>query len=233
MKILIATDSSEINEYFAVRFVDEGIEPRKTIQEGDIISIIQDKELDALFIDLESGHYKGLETLKEVREKVPTVSFIVLTAKTGVEFVTELGALGVFGVVSKLDDMKGQFENAISLLDNLKARRDEKRRHIRVQPIPSQHNLFKIKIPGLDSIYQGQVKDISKGGIAITFSKPPPESLFFMGKEVEISIELGALNLQSSAKVVLMKGMEATLLFHDVSEGYKRRLFEYILTRLD
>ena len=233
MKIIIATDSTKLNEYFAIHFIEEGVEPGKASSQPEIEAAIEKKSADTLLIDIDSEHYQGIDTVREVKEKYPELNVIVLTAQTGVDFVKEVSAIGVFGLVSKIDDMESQFKNMDSLVDDLKRRKDEKRQHIRVKPSPAQHNLFSLKIKGLEREYQGQVKDISRGGVALTFSDPPPESLLFKGKDVDITIELGGITLKAKGVVVLRAGMDVTILFHELSDSNKKRLFEFILTRMD
>ncbi len=233
MKAILATDSPRLNELFALHLVEEGVEPSKAESTSEIKSIINSKGVDTLFIDIDSELYQGLETLKELKEQFNDLSIIVLTSRTGVDFVKEINEMGVFGLVSKIDEMNTQLNNINILLDTLKKRKDEYRRHIRVQPSLSQHNVFTLKIRGLESEYQGQVKDISRGGVAITFSNPPPDSLLFKGKEVSMNIELGAVTLKVRGLVVVRAGMDTALLFHDMADAFKKRLFEYVLTQLD
>ncbi|MDH4129548.1 MAG: PilZ domain-containing protein [Spirochaetota bacterium] len=233
MKILLATDSSGVNNYFAIKFIENGIEPSKTIKNDNIADIIEKHDIQILLFDLDSENYNNIETAKSLKDKFKDLTIIILTLKTGVDFVMEISSVGVFGIISKIDDLDTQFANAIAIIDNLQARRDEKRRHIRVKPLLSKHNIFKLAIKGLDSEYHGLIKDISRGGAAITFSKPPPESLFFKGKEIQIQIELSAMRITSKGVVVVRSGMDAAILFQEMAEGYKKRLFEYILSRID
>ncbi|GMT50387.1 MAG: hypothetical protein IEMM0008_1926 [bacterium] len=233
MKAILAADSPRLNELFALHLVEEGVEPSKAESTSEIKSAINSKGIDTLLIDIDSTIYQGLETLKELREQFNDLQIIVFTSQTGVDFVKEINEIGVFGLISKIDEMKTQLNNINILLDNLKRRKDEFRRHIRVQPSLSQHNVFTLKIKGLESEYQGQVKDISRGGVAITFSNPPPDSLLFKGKEVSMNIELGAVTLKVRGLVVVRAGMDTALLFHDMADTFKKRLFEYVLTQLD
>jgi len=233
MKIIIATDSSKLNEYFAIQFIEEGVEPSKALNTEEIIATIDKKQIDSLLIDIDSNNYNGLDSIKELKEKYQDIILIIMTSNTGVDFFKEISAIGVFGLVSKIDDMESQFSNLIALIDDLKRRKNEKRQHIRVKPSPAQHNFFALKIKGLQREYQGQVEDISRGGVALTFSEPPPESLLFKGKEVELNIELGGVTLKAKGNVVLRAGMNTTVLFHELSDSNKRRIFEYILSRID
>ncbi|MDH5681499.1 MAG: response regulator [Spirochaetota bacterium] len=233
MKVIIATDSSKLNEYFSIQFIEEGVEPSKALSAEEINTAIEKKQIDSVLIDIDSNNYKGLDTVKELKEKHKDLILIIMTSNTGVDFFKEISEIGVFGLVSKIDDMESQFSNLIAIIDDLKRRKDEKRQHIRVKPSAAQHNFFSLKIKGLTKDYQGQVEDISRGGVALTFSEPPPESLLFKGKEVELNIELGGVTLKARGNVVLRTGMNTTVLFQELSDSNKRRIFEYILSRID
>lgn len=232
MKILLATDSSKINEFFAVKFVNEGIEPYKTIDVDEIVPIVEEKDIDVLIIDLDSRHYNSYSTIKEIRTMFNKVSIILLTNKTGMDFAKRLLELGVYGFVNKLDDIETQFKNTMGLLENLPYRHKEKRTHMRVKPAPYQHNSFVLKVPGLKDTYVGMVRDISLGGVAATLEVPSSDAILFKGKEVEVDIELGFINIKSKAVVILKKGRDIALLFKDLKESLKKRISEYIISRL-
>ncbi len=233
MKIIVATDSPKLNIYFAIHFVQEGIEPFKANSLDEIINLAERKSIDTLLIDMDSKIYNNFVTLKELKENIKDFNIIVMTSKTGMDFFRKIHEAKIFGLISKIDDMETQLKNITVLTDDLKKRKNEKRKHIRVQPSPLKHNLFKLMIKGIEKEYTGQIKDISRGGVAITFSNPPAESILFKGKEVKMSVELGSIIFQSKGIIVLRLGMEATILFHELSDGNKRKIFEYILTRID
>ncbi len=232
MKILVALDSSRQNEYFAIQFVKEGIEPYKSMEENEIYRLIEDKTIEAILIDYDSKNYREFETIKELRVRFNQLIILILTSKTGIDFAKKTMELGVFGIVSKTEELDTQFNTTISLLDNLKARRSEKRKHMRVKPAEFQHNSFILRIPGLSTKYAGIVKDISLGGVAATFEKEVPEAILFKGKEVEIEIELGFINVSTKAIVVLKRGKDIALYYKDLGERQKKQICEYIIQRI-
>jgi hypothetical protein len=118
-------------------------------------------------------------------------------------------------------------------LDQLKAKNNEFRRHIRVKPAENQHNFFSLSIDAIKASYSGTIKDISLGGIAIKFAQLPPDPLFFRGKEVSINIELNHINMYLKGIVVLKRGPDAAILFKDLSSKYKKLLAEYIISQID
>lgn len=235
MKILIATDAAKINDQFAIRFVEEGTESYKAIKDEDIDNQLSIRNVDVLLIDIDSENYNKLDTVKKVLSDHPEIAVIIMTTKTGSTFFKEVLQIGVYGIVSKFDELHIQYKNIIEIIDKIKTAKDEQRKHIRVKPADFQHNNGIIKVPGLDFEYFGRIKDISIGGTAITItSNPqPPDSLLFKGKKVILNIELGPMNIKTLA-IVMLKGENLIgFLFKDLSTGFKRRLAEYIISRLE
>ncbi len=235
MKILLATDSTKTNDYLAIHLVEEGAEPYKAVEEEKILKLIDKISVDAVLIDIDSQHYNDMETIKTIKEKIPETSVIIMTTRSGLDFVKDIIAIGAYGIISKLDELNTQYTNIIALLDSLNVRKKEQRKHIRVKPTSSQHNNFKLRIPGLETFYQGEVKDISIGGIAIIIASdpPPPDAIMFKGKMVHLNIELGPMNITVKGVVMLRGREDAAILFKELSAGFKRRLAEYIISRIE
>ena len=103
---------------------------------------------------------------------------------------------------------------------------------MRVKPATYQHNSLTLYIPGLKDKYQGVVKDVSLGGIAATLEISSSDTILFKGKEVEIYMELGFINVKTKAIVLLKKGKDVAFLFKDLKDSSKKRISEYIISRL-
>ena len=232
MKILLACDSSRVNEYLAIQFVKEGIVPYKSLDPVEVVQLLDEKSIDSVLVDFDSTNFEGFETIKELRVRFNQLIIILLTSKTGIEFAKKSMELGVFGIVSKSEDLESQFKTAIALLDNLKTRRTEKRKHMRVSPAELQHNSFVLKIPGLTTKYFGKVRNISLGGVAAVFDQDVADLLLFKGKEVELEIELGFINISGRANVVIKRNRDIGLFFKELGERQKKQICEYIIQRI-
>lgn len=233
MKTILATDSPKLNDFFAIYLIEEGIEPVKVNDAETLYNKVKMDGVDTVILDIDSKNFDGQESVTKLYEANENAKIIIFTTQTGVEFVKDISDNGVFGLISKIDDMNIQIQNLFSLLDTIKKRNNEKRKHIRIKPSESQHNVFFLRISGIESEYQGQVKDISRGGVALTFSNPPPESLLFKGKDVILSIELSSFTFDVQGTIVTRIGMDATILFINLTDSTKKKIFEYILSRID
>ncbi len=232
MKILIATDSSRTNDFFAVKFVTEGIEPIKAISNEEIMDKLKQKNPELLLLDVDSKRYNGFTTVKEVKAKFNQVVIMLLTTQTGLELAKKAMDLGVFGFVTKVDRLESQFTKLVNLLENLSTRRIEKRKYMRVTPDFDKKNVLKLKIEGLKSEHYGQVKDISLGGILATMEEDISDSLLFKGKAVNVKIELDLLQVSINAQVVKKNEHNVALLFRNTTESHKKKISEYIITRI-
>ncbi len=232
MKILLGIDDYYANDRLAIKLVEEGIEPHKVNDYTNIMPDIEKYEADTILLDIDLPYYNDFKTIKDIKTKLPDINIIVISSKTNIDFVKQIMSLGVYGIVSKLDITKEQFLNMMTLLDQLKTKKNELRKHIRVKPAENQHNFFSISINAIKASYSGTIKDISLGGIAISFTKPPPDSLFFRGKEIVINVELNHINMQLKGIIVLKRGLDAAILFKDLFSTYKKLLAEYIILQI-
>lgn len=232
MKVLLAPDSSRVNEVFSVRLVAEGIEPYQVLDDDDLLMILDEKPIDILVLDLDSENYRGLKTVKEVKTRFNQVDIILMTSKTGMDFAKNLAEMGVYGFVSRTTQLEAMVNQALGLIEEMRGRKQEQRKHMRVKPAPFQVNAFKLRIPGLQTSNDGIIRDISLGGVAVDMDHEVNEAILFEGQEVDVSFELGNLVLDARALVVARKGKSVAYRFKDLSESDKRKIAEYVIDRM-
>ncbi len=232
MNIVVATDGNDQNEYFVTKFFTEGFTPYKALGSEELTRILSTKEPDMLVLDYDSEKYEKLETVKKVKLAHNNILIILLTYKSDFQFVKQAHELGVFAIIPKLEDASRQFIEIIESLNNIKNRREEKRKYIRVTPDPSQRNVVRMRIPGIQTIYQGLVKDISLGGMLIEINDIISDSILYKGKIIIASIELDTFSLKAECNVVLKRGQEVGYRFQKLNDVNVSNLSRYILTRL-
>ncbi len=233
MKVLVATDGNEQNEYFMTKFFTKGYQPYKAISEEQLIQVLKLKEPEMLVIDYDSDKYDKLETIKKVLLDNNNIIIIVLTYKSDFQFVKKANELGVFAIIPKIEDVSRQFQEILVSLGNLGKRQEEKRKYARVKPSDKEKNHTRMKIPGIQTIYYGMVKDISLGGALIFFQDKISDSLLYKGKSIIVNFELADFSLRAECIVVIKRGGDVGMRFKGLNESNISNLSRYILTRME
>ncbi len=232
MKVLVATDGNEQNEYFMTKFFTEGYQPFKALNEEEILNVLKEKEPEMLVIDFDSDRYDNFETLKKVKIDNNNIIIIILTYKSDFQFVKKTRELGVFAIIPKLEDASRQFQEIVISLSNLGKIKEEKRKYIRVKPDETQKNHARMKIPGIQTVYYGMVQDISLGGALIHFNDKISDSLLYKGKTIAVNFELGDFSLRAECIVVIKRNEDVGMRFKGLKEANISNLSRYILTRM-
>ncbi len=232
MVVLVACGNKGTNERFSMRMVEDGIEPHNAENKQELFEKLQDREFDAVVLDMESDAYEGTKTIREIKVSRNVIPIIVLTYKTGMPFAREMVDVGVYGFVSKTKEFENQIKQTISLLDSTKTRKKEKRKYIRIKPNESQRNDLVVQIRGIKKNYRGKVKDISLGGIAAKLSENVLDSLLYPGIIINIEFSLGKITAESQAKVIAKKGYGVALSFMKMSSVTRKKISEYILSTI-
>lgn len=233
MKVLVATDGNEQNDFFMTKFFTEGHKPIKALSEEEILNTLEEKEPEMLLLDYDSDRYDKIETIKKVKLANNNIIIIVLTYKSDFQFVKKANELGVFAIIPKIEDASKQFQEILISLNNLGKRKEEKRKYIRVTPDEKEKNNARMKIPGIQTIYHGIVKDISLGGALIEFKDLISDSLLYKGKLIIINIELEDLSLRAECIIVIKRGQAVGMRFKGLNDANISNLSKYILTRIE
>lgn len=94
-KVLLVDDEEQFLEVLSERLEARGLQVNSVTSGEDAIAQVEDKNFDAIVVDLAMPGINGIETMKRIKEKRPDLEIIILTGhatvKTGVEAM-KLGA---------------------------------------------------------------------------------------------------------------------------------------------
>lgn len=233
MLTLVACSNPKINEYYAVKMIGEGIEPHKANDKQELFEQLEKRNIDVLILDAEAKQFEGMQTLKEIKTHHNQTVIIILTYQTGLDFAKKMQEIGIHGFISKTEEFENQIQKTLILLDNLKTKRKEQRKYMRVKPNSSHINNFILTIPGLDKKYEGKVIDISLGGVAATMNTIIHDSLLYKGLKVDSTFHLNKTLLNSEGQILRKKGNAIILTFRNLSSLNRKKLSEYIISRIE
>ncbi|MFW5891334.1 MAG: response regulator [bacterium] len=234
MVVLVACGNPKINEYYSVKIIGEGIEPHKANDKQELFEQLETRNIDVLIIDIETELFDdSIQTIKEIKIQYNQTIIIILTYKTGMEFAKKMQEMGVHGFISKTEEFKNQIEKSLLLLEDLKNKRKEQRKYMRIKPEKTANNTFILSIPGISKEYVGKVKDISLGGVAATMNENILDSLLYKGSKIEMTIYLNKMQTSSEGLVVARRGRDIAISLRNMSSLTRKKLSEYILSRID
>ena len=106
VKLLIVEDYPDTREMLALFFSSEGYEV-VTVQNGReaLDAIEQDPSFDVVLLDVFIPKIGGMEVLKEIHDRMPELSVILLTALADKEIAQDALRLGAFDYILKPFDL--------------------------------------------------------------------------------------------------------------------------------
>jgi DNA-binding NtrC family response regulator len=121
IKILLVDDEEDFVEMLSLRLEAMGQEVTPAYSGSACLDILGQKAMDVVILDVKMPGMDGIETLKEIKKRFPTVEVIMMTGHGTVETAVEEGKrLGAFDYMLKPADFD-------ELLNKLNAAREKKR----------------------------------------------------------------------------------------------------------
>ncbi len=92
--VLLVDDEEQFLEALSQRLENRGLKVNAVTSGEDALSKVEDKNFDAIILDLSMPGMDGIETLKRIKEKRPDLEIIMLTGQATVKAGVEAMKLG-------------------------------------------------------------------------------------------------------------------------------------------
>ena len=118
-QLLLVEDEASVREAFALRLTAQGYIVQTAGSGEDALTLLRSFEPDILVLDLVMPNLSGLDVLAQVKQTMPNLPVIVLTARGTVKDAVEAMRLGAFDFVAKsidMDDLQHTLRRATDLL---------------------------------------------------------------------------------------------------------------------
>lgn len=105
-QLLLVEDEASVREAFALRLADHGYAVQTAGSGEECLTLLKTCEPDILVLDLVMPNLSGLDVLERVKQTLPNLLVILLTARGTVKDAVEATKLGAFDFVAKSIDME-------------------------------------------------------------------------------------------------------------------------------
>lgn len=105
-QLLLVEDEASVREAFALRLTAQGYVVQTAGSGEEALSLLRSFDPDILVLDLVMPNLSGLEVLAHIKQVMPALPVIVLTARGTVKDAVEAMRLGAFDFVAKSIDME-------------------------------------------------------------------------------------------------------------------------------
>jgi DNA-binding response OmpR family regulator len=105
-KVLLVDDEEDFIKTLSERLEARGLQVTAATRGLDAVNLVEEKEFDAIILDLAMPGMDGLETLRRMRERNPTAEIIILTGHGSIKTSIEAMKLGAEDYLEKPVDIK-------------------------------------------------------------------------------------------------------------------------------
>jgi two-component system, NtrC family, response regulator PilR len=134
--ILIVDDEPDIIEVLEIVLLDEGLDVLKAASGREALALLQEKEVDVVISDIKMPAFSGVGLLREARQIVPDIIFIMMTAFASAETAIEALQHGAFDYITKpfrMEDLKTIIHRALEKKRSLKQRASSQQNNMEAQ----------------------------------------------------------------------------------------------------
>jgi two-component system, OmpR family, response regulator len=114
-KVLVVDDEEDFVETIVKRLKDRGLESAGVLSGRAALEFLDSNDVDVIILDVKMPGMDGIETLREIKKKKPTVEVIMLTGHGSVESGIQGLQLGAYNYIMKpvpLNDLLQQMAQA-------------------------------------------------------------------------------------------------------------------------
>ena len=132
--VLLVDDEEQFLQVLSERLTNSGLRVSSVTSGEEAVALVENKNFDAVVVDLAMPGIDGIETTKKIKEKRPDLEIIILTGHATVKAGIEAMKLGAEDFLEKPVDLN-------ILLERI---REAKQKRMRIQEKKSQNEMDQI-----------------------------------------------------------------------------------------
>ena len=129
IRLLLVDDEDGFRRTIAKRLAKRGIDPEQAINGEECLSVLKNKPMDVVVLDVKMPGMNGIEVLHHIKDKYPKIEVILLTGHATTQDGVEGIKLGAFDYLSKpieLEHLLGKIRQAFEKIRGEEERLREK-----------------------------------------------------------------------------------------------------------
>ena len=115
-RILVVDDEESIRDFLEIMLKKEGYDPTLVEDGQKALDLLEKKSFDLIISDMQMPNVTGIELLKQVKERIPGMLFMMITAFGTTETAVEAMKLGAYDYITKpfkIDEVRMNISNAL------------------------------------------------------------------------------------------------------------------------
>ncbi len=238
MRILIYEPNGILEKFFHDFVIAIGIIPLTVDDTKMILPQLKISKYDILLCDYSNNIDVITDILFNMKldASLATIKIFISTPRPERDVLENLIKLGINGFIKKpflQDDFKNIFENWV----NKNSFKEEKRKHVRVVPQPTDNAFAMLPARFVNSQIKCSIIDISVGGIAII---PPPHYEKLMNTTLKVNdiikgirLKIRHFGINVDIKVIDVHDDRINLCFTNHDEKSHKYLYRYIADNIE
>ena len=222
VKIGVITNSVVLSKSIAISLISKGYYVNHIFSD----EIEKHKDFDIFVIDFDRIEKLFQNQSKEILEKIHQTQkpIILITNEKSHTKLQEFAKKGVKGIVDGNLNILSIPEKIYEIIQTLPIKDDDKRKHYRVKV---DFGILKIEIPP-NRIIEGQILDISAGGIGANFKTEEEANMFINNKPYTCELIVSNLVLKTKIFLVRRENLFCGFKFFGLEEKQLAKISELI-----
>ncbi len=232
MNLLLIGINPKIKDILVSSLLPKGFPVYSFDFNDDILGIIQKKEINVAFIDVDggSGLISYLNLIKQVKER--KVSVIVHTEHTNESEIKVLIENGVTAYIAKTPKTTEDIKKFLQILMKY-VPKQEQRKALRVKIEKEDNVTLSFTIPNTNRLIKGTVIELSYLGMLYKFDNPADMGYIKQGDVLsKIVLNAGSKRAVTDVEIIMTKGEYVGAKFIDHNDTIKAILIKYIYEKM-
>ena len=226
MKMIVHTYSHAFAEDLGVELIPMGIESVESATPEETAALLTQDQ--TVHIILTENH--DVDFLKKLKEACPALHIFLLAHQTlKPDYLRTLMTVGITSVINYSENVPQIAEEVVKDIIQNNIRTEERRFHVRVQPRDVENVKGAVFLKDLQKFIQGNILDISAGGIAIKLEDSLDASLLVVKNLYDpVMISMKGMQIKTLARLMGQRGDIAGFKFENVEAKDMKKIASYI-----
>lgn len=226
MKMIVHTYSHAFADELGIELIPMGIESVESGTPEEAVALLaQDQSINII---LTENH--DIDFLKKMKETKASLHIFLMAHQTlKPDYLRTLMSIGITSIINYSENVPVIAEEVVKDIINNNIKTDERRFHVRVQPRDVENVKAAVFLKDLKKFIQGDILDISAGGIAVKLEDSLDASMLVIKTLYDpVVISMKGMQIKTLARLVGQRKDVAGFKFENVEAKDMKKIAAYI-----